>query len=59
MDINDWVALITGVAKENEFAVDGPSYSFEITRDKWHSVAFKVDQNASGYLQVSTVGAGG
>jgi hypothetical protein len=49
----NWVALIKDVAKENEFEIDEPTSTFEITRDNWHSVAFRVVQNASGYLEVS------
>jgi hypothetical protein len=42
MDIDDWVALIKEVAKENEFEILGDASTFEITRDQWHSAAFRV-----------------
>ncbi|MGA2404393.1 MAG: hypothetical protein ABSG91_22270 [Syntrophobacteraceae bacterium] len=54
MDGNAWVALIKEVARENEFEVVNEAGStFEITKDYWHIVAFRIVYSSSGYLEVS------
>lgn len=53
MAVTDWIAFIKEVAQENDFQVIGGTSTFEITKDNWHSVAFRVAPNSSGYLEVS------
>jgi hypothetical protein len=54
MAINDWLAFIKEVARDNEFEVHESAFEFEIATELWHSVQFRVRQNPySGYLEVS------
>lgn len=52
MEPNDFAEIIKNVAKELDFEVDGGEKQFSIEKDQWHSVAFLVKENSSGYLQV-------
>jgi len=54
MKMKDWVKFIKEVAQENDFQVTGGDLTFEITKDHWHSVAFRVVANQNtGYLEIS------
>mgnify|MGYP000267585855 CR=1 FL=1 len=52
MDIGDYGTIIKEVSEESGFSVDGNVNSFMIDVDRYHSVAYYVQQNNSGYLQV-------
>ena len=52
MDINEWMNLIKVVAEENGFFIDGGEKQFSIDKNKWHSVAFLIKENSTGYIQV-------
>lgn len=52
-DVEAGKKLIKAVANDYEYEItERGETSFEITKDHWHSVAFKVLHNNSDYLQV-------
>lgn len=52
MDINKLKEIIKESAKENNYHIDGGETTFQIYKDQYHSVAFKIIENNAGYLQV-------
>lgn len=50
---NDYLLnLIKQVAEEQGYEIDGGEKRFFIYIDKWNSVAYKINENRAGYLQV-------
>jgi len=52
MGTDDFKKIIKLVSAENGFDTEGDGKSFIIDVDKYHSVAFQIRENSSGYLQV-------
>lgn len=46
-----WVQIIKEVADEQGFDVSSGDTVFTINIDKWHSVAYQMKVNSSGYIQ--------
>jgi hypothetical protein len=51
MSYKYWTKLIKEVAEEQGFEVSSGDTVFTIDIDKWHSVAYQMKVNSSGYIQ--------
>ena len=47
------IKLIKSVAEEQSYMVDDGDKKFSIDFDQWHSVAYEVSENSSGYIQAN------